>query len=362
MSGVPPDEDDHYRIFSSDGTVFRIDPSMVARDFSEAIHFDFVEWEKITDKRTRFRAADILDKRPISPRDVIVLQYTDDGQTYTSWFVRCAFQIKNLRKWVGEKFLWQMPHSSAMGLVVALQQHYRNMLTNGPSDVLVKEFWPSSRVFKPENFEGTLTTRLNRQHQWMHHLAILSMVPDPSPTTFNFQNANPRKATTFARNLKLRPEFKFSELNGDIQDMILTITTQNLIDSQRTQDLKSLLQLRMVNKQFKAAVDQHTVTWTSKLYQRLNTCISSGEVLQLQRTGTLLADCGLSVSNVYSSWLLRKWAERDKKIPMPITFSTFLGWKGIKHRSKSFDGKVLKLQPPPDATDTENHYIVSGAS
>ena len=337
-----PEEDGHYMIFCKHGNVYTIDPALIERDHSSPIKFCSDEWAAAMQDRLHWSAAAIVHRRAICPRDIVVLTYSDDGESKCSWFVRCAFENKGLQTFVGDKFLWQLPHSACMSMMVALEEYQRNMAsTNEPEHELVKFFRATSNIFEPEKYDGDLTRKQLKMTNWTQQLTLMSIYPTAQPAVYQMVQEKPEQLT-LARRFKRTPQSNFlNDIADDMSDLIIDVTIKNLLESPDRKDLQSLLHLRLVSKRFKDAVDRNAVTITKQAYSRLHSSLNSMEIRQVQDTGIFLMKSGFSVANAYASWTRRQWAERDKKPVDPITFGTFLGWRRSAHKEPYF----LKSSP-----------------
>ena len=327
-----------YYVLSKNGTVYQISRELVTRDHSAPIPFSAQDWKAATLEHLRWGAANILCRRNLKLRDIVVLTYNVNGKEYNGWFVRCSFGPSPSMAHIGGFFLWQIPHMHCMSVVVHLktEQNDRNknslLLTKAvPSEELVEDLLPSCHEFAPEELAPQDAQAVPTLRNWSMQLSVMSM---HASSYLGYPNCKHPLKKPYNRERHIRPNVVCSkecnflnEIANDCRDMVVQTAVRNLIDAPDQRDLTDLLNLRLVSKEFKVAVDTATAHWAQEAFNQMKYAIHSHSASLLQAAGQHFLNAGICVSQPYRSWMLRHHEEKRGEKKKPITFFTYYSWR-----------------------------------
>ena len=329
-----------YLVFSQNGNLYRVGQELVSYDLSEPFHFSYEEWSDILMGYQNFGAGVLVTKRGVSPRDIVVLEYTKDDKIHRNWFVRVEFQWAHTYcgpHKCGERFLWQIPHPACMSMVVALKDHQRRFASETPTLIDKTTCFPTSTIFAPEDHENTGCTGLiTTTTSWRVQLALICFRHSPLPTYPN-KDLPKIQSLSFARPKRCQNDGKFFQtLADDLSDMILEKVAESLVQGGKSGTL-ALMNLRRVNRAFRDRIDDVALTWANDTYQTLDKTLNEGNVKELQSLGQTLLKGGVNPCTIYGRWTKKQWDKEDAEaaeVPEqieykepPLTMATFVQWK-----------------------------------
>ena len=258
-------------IYTKDG-LFHVPRRLVARDYGHPVVVSAKQWcaAGARGHYEHFSVAAFLDEIPIHVDQLVVV--TNDYVARSGsplpcgrqvlWFVRFSIHTgsRDSRERLGEAFLWQLPWSVCADIICSVQQYEReHAIPAELSSPLLSVLMPTRYVFTPLSWPWVKPVR--RISTYNDRAFAMAVRPCQSPIPRALASLPAPCTDAHGRGVRV----DWQQVPQDVADLILSHALRSLVPSPRAVDLQSVLQMRLVCKDFLVAVDSAATCWIAHL-------------------------------------------------------------------------------------------------
>lgn len=251
-------------IYTPNG-VYEVPDKYIARDHDEAMYVRQQVWRKTRKEHRALSAATFLQGCQLTASNIVCVadpepRSDEDCKRKVLWCVRLAINGGNaaFESPFGTSFLWQLPHGVSMFIAMTLEEFERdNFVDDADGTLLLRSLACSHHDFNPA--EWPAFTSVGKIDNYYDSVFAMACAPCCKPLR-SWSEAEAPRRKSFARPITLQPIGKCAFFDSttapdDAMDSIMETAAQMLVNSCHENDFESLLNLRLVSRSWRDAVD-----------------------------------------------------------------------------------------------------------
>jgi len=283
--------------------IFEVPERFILRDHQEALPVSARTWRKAFAEHRALSAASFLANAKLRAHNIVCIADPDarsDLPSIVLWFIRLSVDGGNdvFKDTFGESFLWQIPHGVSIKVGMALSSYEKqNLIQEEHGSELLRRLACSRVDFRPEDWPCFPEV----QHLYCYYDIMFAMACAPCAKPLrSWEEAEVPHTMSLARPASLQPTGKRAYFDAptapdDAMTLIMQAAAKRCVHGARDEDVKALLDLRLVCKAWNQTVEQVAVTHFKRVLAQVKQGARSGKTADIFGARDVALGSGLPI-------------------------------------------------------------------